>query len=200
MKQNSDKKIIAVTGGIGSGKSSVCKYLADKGYPVVDCDDLSRKAADDKDVLTKISDTFGSKFVKDGKLLRRALAREVFADQQKTQKLNAIFHPVILEMLLEQIRQTKGKTVFVELQVPQKEIIDVFDVVWLVKCADDTAQNRDATRDGRDKEEIKNLIARQKSALEKAEKDKKTIVLTNDGTLTDLYDKTDCLIKTALLP
>ena len=200
MKQNSDKKIIAVTGGVGSGKSSVCKYLADKGYPVVDCDDLSRKAAEDKDVLTKISDTFGSKFVKDGKLLRRALSREVFADQQKTQKLNAIFHPVILEMLLEQIRQTKGKTVFVELQVPQKEIIDVFDVVWLVKCADDTAQNRVATRDGRDKEEIKNLIARQKSALEKAEKDKKTVVLTNDGDLTDLYDKTDYLIKTALLP
>ena len=68
------KKVIAITGVIGSGKSTVADFLRSKGEFVVDCDKISREVADIPDVLTEISRKFGDGFVKDGVLDRRALA------------------------------------------------------------------------------------------------------------------------------
>ena len=75
------RKVIAVTGGIGSGKSTVCRLLEKKGFRVVDCDALSRRVAEQSETLEEIKRVFGKRFVADGSLDRRALAREVFSDK-----------------------------------------------------------------------------------------------------------------------
>lgn len=77
------RKVIAVTGGIGSGKSTVCRLLEKKGFRVVDCDALSRRVAEQSETLEEIKRVFGKRFVADGSLDRRALAREVFSDKKK---------------------------------------------------------------------------------------------------------------------
>ena len=87
------RKVIAVTGGIGSGKSTVCRLLEKKGFRVVDCDALSRRVAEQSETLEEIKRVFGKRFVADNSLDRRALAREVFSDEKKRRKtLNRIFH------------------------------------------------------------------------------------------------------------
>ena len=69
------RKVIAVTGGIGSGKSTVCRLLEKKGFRVVDCDALSRRVAEQSETLEEIKRVFGKRFVADNSLDRRALAR-----------------------------------------------------------------------------------------------------------------------------
>lgn len=90
-------KKIGLTGGIGSGKSTVAAMLAEAGFRVVDADKIARQIMEPgSPVLAKVAKEFGHDVLnKDGTLDRAELARRAFVDKESTQRLNAITHPAI---------------------------------------------------------------------------------------------------------
>jgi len=100
-------KVIGITGGVGSGKSHVCKLIAKHlGYPVIDSDSVSREQMEPGGpVLKKVLETFGQEYAnEDGSLNRSALACLVFQDSEKLAALNAITHPAVIDEINERIR------------------------------------------------------------------------------------------------
>lgn len=186
-----EKKVIAVTGGIGSGKSTVCRLLEKKGFRVVDCDALSRRAAERSDTLEEIVRVFGERFVDGGKLNRRALALEVFSDSEKTDKLNKIFHKRIFGLLEEEIAKQNG-TVFVEIQLLPDDKIRLFDGVWLVTASEETRIKRAMARDGRSEEQVRSIIRRQNAFCGKQRENVE--ILVNDGDAAALEAAIDALL------
>lgn len=186
------RKVIAVTGGIGSGKSTLCRLLEKKGFRVVDCDALSRRVAEQSETLEEIKRVFGKRFVADGSLDRRALAREVFSDKKKTETLNRIFHKKIFALLEEEIARSDG-AVFVEIQLLTPDKHGLFDGVWVVTASEETRVKRAMTRDGRSEEQIRSIIERQSALKGKPHRDTKTIV--NDGDAAMLEKTVDELLE-----
>ena len=88
-------KIIGLTGGIGSGKTTVAGYFKARGIPVYFADEQARRMTDFPEIQQLIKDTFGESVFQDGKLNRQALAQLVFTNQKKLQQLNAIIHPAV---------------------------------------------------------------------------------------------------------
>ena len=187
-----EKKVIAVTGGIGSGKSTVCRLLEKKGFRVVDCDALSRRAAERSDTLEEIVRAFGERFVDGGKLNRRALALEVFSDSEKTDKLNKIFHKRIFGLLEEEIAKQNG-TVFVEIQLLPDDKIRLFDGVWLVTASEETRIKRAMARDDRSEEQVRSIIQRQNAFCGKQRENVE--ILVNDGDAATLEKAVENLLK-----
>lgn len=89
-------KVIGLTGGIGSGKTTVANHFRDLGVPVYIADDHARDLTNtDPRIREAITATFGDHFYRDGTLDRKQLASEVFKDEAKLEKLNEIIHPVV---------------------------------------------------------------------------------------------------------
>lgn len=90
-------KKIGLTGGIGSGKSTVAKLLEHEGFPVVDADKIAREIMEPgSPVLDEVAAAFGDDLInEDGSLDRGELARRAFVDKPSTEKLNSITHPAI---------------------------------------------------------------------------------------------------------
>ena len=179
------KKVVALTGGIGSGKTTAGKFLAQRGFCVIDCDKISAEVACEGQVLDLIAKTFGDTFVADGKLDRRAIAKEVFCSQEKTQLLNAIFHPRIFEVLKQKISEIKEDVIFVEIPLLEKSMTYLFDVIWVFVAQSQRIAERVEKRDGRTQSQVKDIMARQK---EYGNFDNAQIV-TNDGTVAEFEQK-----------
>lgn len=91
-------RIVGITGGIGSGKTTVCKIFEALGVPVYYADDRAKfLMANDSRIKEKIIAEFGEEAFEQGKLNRVYLAQQVFNSESKLQKLNAIVHPVVAE-------------------------------------------------------------------------------------------------------
>ncbi len=90
---------VGITGGIGTGKSTVCKIFASMGVPVLDADSLAKNIAEiDVNVRQQILDTFGNESYDEyGKYNRKFIASIVFKDAEKLKMLNNIIHPAVIE-------------------------------------------------------------------------------------------------------
>lgn len=88
-------KIIGLTGGIGSGKTTVAKYFSDKGIPVYIADDEGRKISETPKILHLIKTIFGNEVFENEKLNRVKVAQIVFDNPEKLKQLNAIIHPAV---------------------------------------------------------------------------------------------------------
>ena len=89
---------VGITGGIGSGKTTVCKVIETLGYPVYYSDIEAKKIIEtDSDVILAISDLFGSDIYNSGCLDRKRLASLVFNNKELLAKLNSIVHPAVIE-------------------------------------------------------------------------------------------------------
>lgn len=110
MKQNR----IAVTGGIGSGKSTVCKILKEKGYVVFSCDDVYADILSSGKMTEELVKEFGADILDDcGMLDRKKLSKIVFADDKKREQLNNITHSKIFKEMFSRAEAHSG-TVFFE--------------------------------------------------------------------------------------
>ncbi len=90
------KKLVGLTGKTGAGKTTICKYLREKGAYIIDGDIVARQVLEeDKTLLDKLNEAFGDVLNGDGSLNRRALASKAFCDENSTNKLNSIIHPAI---------------------------------------------------------------------------------------------------------
>lgn len=88
-------KIIGLTGGIGSGKTTIANHFKAAGIPVYIADDEARKIMQTDEIIEQIKNTFGSKVFENGILNREKLAQIVFANPEKLKLLNAIIHPAV---------------------------------------------------------------------------------------------------------
>lgn len=201
-------KTIAITGGIGSGKSAVSGYLKGKGYTVIDADAISRNlTAPGSDALMEIKKVFGSSvFNTDGALNRAALADIVFKDGQMLEKLNYIMHPKILDKLQSEIFLEKARLLKIDnrSQMQQRVIFaevpllyelgwqQYFDCVWLVVCPRKLRIERAVTRDNSTAEKVQMRIDNQADMdkyLSAADK-----VIDNSGSIAKLHKQIDALI------
>ena len=90
--------IIGLTGGIGSGKSTIAKIFAQLGIPVLDADATAKAIMnEDRSVKTKLIELFGDEAYKENQLNRPYIAQLVFEDAFKLQQLNAIIHPITIQ-------------------------------------------------------------------------------------------------------
>ena len=103
-------RVIGLTGGIASGKSTVAQILGERGAWVVDADQLAREVVSLKSpALEEIARTFGEAVIaSDGSLDRAQLGQLVFSDESAREQLNAIVHPRVLELSQEEIRKATG--------------------------------------------------------------------------------------------
>ena len=102
-------KIIALTGGIACGKSTLAEMLRELGAPVIDADAISRNlTAPGGKALPALRETFGGDVFQDDHTLNRAaLAARVFQDPEQLRKLNAVTHPLIIEQMQSEIERCR---------------------------------------------------------------------------------------------
>ncbi len=94
------KKLVGLTGKTGAGKTTICKYLREKGAYIIDGDIVARQVLEkDETLLDKLNEAFEDVLNDDGSLNRRALASKAFCDENSTNKLNSIIHPAINEAI-----------------------------------------------------------------------------------------------------
>ena len=112
--------LVGLTGGIGSGKSTVSSMLADKGAVVIDADAIVREVQEPgSPVIARLAETFGDSVVsEDGSLDRQAVAQIVFNDPDALKKLNAIVHPAVGAEMNRRIIEQRSTTNVVVLDIP----------------------------------------------------------------------------------
>lgn len=167
--------IIGITGGIGSGKSTVSGYLSGLGYTVIDADKISREITEnDNNALLEIRRAFGvDVFNSDDTLNRKALANIVFSESSKKRILEEIVISRAEAIIKEKISALKAshsekKAVFLDAPLLLETGMNrLTDKVWLCDALDEIRIQRVMSRDGLKREEI---IARMKNQMSREEK------------------------------
>ena len=131
-------KVIGLTGGIGSGKSTVAEYFRELGIPVFDSDSAAKRLMNDSEQLRKeISNLFGDKAYQKGILNREFLAERVFNDAALLEGLNAIVHPAVRREFQEWVAKQDAPYVIQEaailFEVGAYKLLDEMILVWAPK-------------------------------------------------------------------
>ncbi len=109
------KNAIALTGGISTGKSTVCNLLKLHGFLTIDADKIAHKLLDENS--NEIIKMFGKEYVKDGKVLRKELGKIIFSNEENKLKLEALLHPKIKDEIIKESRifEEANKPYFIDI-------------------------------------------------------------------------------------
>jgi dephospho-CoA kinase len=187
-------KIIGLTGGIGSGKTTVAKYLMEKDIPVYIADDEARKITNSKKVTTKIVEVFGSQILEKNKINRAALAKIVFSDKSKLKELNAIIHPEVRKHFEKWLKSKKEYDFVIKesaILFESGSYIDC-DAIILVTAPLEIRIERTMLRDNCDKESVMQRI---KNQMSEEEKIKKSNYIIQNTSLEETYHQINELLK-----
>ena len=185
---------VGLTGGIGSGKSTVADELARRGAVIIDADQLAREVVEPGTPgLAQIVARFGNRVLIDGRLDRAALAKIVFADPQVRQELESIIHPAVRRRAAELEAAAPSRSIVVHvipLLVETGQAAN-FDVVVVVDVGSETQLDRLLARAELSAEEARSRIAAQANRAQRlAAAD---VVLDNNGSLVELQAQLDDL-------
>lgn len=97
-------KIIGLTGGIGSGKSTIANYFKELGVPVYIADTEARKLMEDPEIMRKVQSVFDENIIENNSLNRKKIAELVFSAPEKLKKLNSIIHPEVKKHFLSWVK------------------------------------------------------------------------------------------------
>lgn len=172
MKQNRCK-IIGITGGIASGKSTVSDILRKKGYTVIDADDISREVTSiGEPAYEKIHEYFGDDILReDLSIDRKKLGSIIFGDEEKRKKLNEMVHPEVYKKMIQEIRinAQRDEIIFLDIPLLVEEIENSkkygieYDEIWLVFVSEKEQRERLMMRDKISSEEAEKRIKSQMS-------------------------------------
>jgi dephospho-CoA kinase len=192
-------KVIGLTGGIGSGKSTVSRRLIEKGYQIFDADLISHQIVEPgMPALEQIRETFGEAFLdEEGRLRRKAMAAHITADPAERARLNAIMHTAIVGAIEEGIKQARkdaaaageeeNTIVFIDAPLLFEAGLDrLCDEVWLVTAPEEVRIRRVMERDGISEELVRGYMASQMPEEEKRARSQR--LLDNGGTREQLYE------------
>ena len=177
-------KLIAISGGIGSGKSIVSRIVSVMGYPVYDCDSrASALMTASNEVRQQVAEAFGvESYQEDGTLNRPYLSAKVFGNDEALSRLNSIVHPATASDMLQwaEIQQKNGVTMaFVETALLHTAHIDrLVDEVWHVTAPADTRVKRVMVRSGLTAQQVQNRMAAQ--AIEEEPVDGEQVIINDD--------------------
>ncbi|PIE02116.1 MAG: dephospho-CoA kinase [Thiothrix nivea] len=180
---------VGLTGGIGSGKSSVARYFRDLGVRVLDADQIARQVVQPGELaLSQIAAEFGAQVLNEaGELNRDWMRQQVFADPSARERLEAITHPLIRQRIV-QAMAVAYDTPYLVVDIPlliEQSYQGVFDAVLVVDCTPEQQLQRVQHRDGSDARLIKGIMAAQASRAERLKH--ATYVLDNCGSLEYLH-------------
>jgi len=191
---------VALTGGIGAGKSLVAEYFAQLGAEVIDFDQLAREVVErGSEGFDEVISRFGDEVLRNGDLDRRELGRIVFSDPQAKADLEAITHPRIREAYLEFIDSQADDAIIIA-QIPllvESKNSYPFDLAITVSSAKENRIARLRTRGLKDYE-IEQRMAAQASDL--AREEIADIVIQNDGDLDQLLRQVENIYEDRLFP
>ncbi|MCG3089381.1 dephospho-CoA kinase [Sporosarcina cyprini] len=179
--------IIGLTGSIASGKSTVAAMLREKGYPIIDADEISRLVVEPgSPVLSEIKDAFGEDVImEDGQLNRAKLGDLIFNDIEKRQQLNGIIHPAVRKEMLRQKEEWIAKgasTVIMDIPLLFESRLQPFvDRILVVSVTKDLQKSRLMARNGLSEDEAESRISSQ-LPMEVKERGADAII-DNNGTL-----------------
>lgn len=187
-------RIIGLTGGIGTGKSTVSSIMHNLGAKIIDADIISRQiVAKGSSVLARIAEAFGNEVIdENGELKRAALASKVFINKDALEKLNAITHPAIGERIFHMIDEIKNNpdtdTIVVDAAIPFVHgFRDIAEEIWVVTADKETRAERVASRNSMTKEEAYNRINSQMSDQEYM--NIADVIIDNNGDITELEQR-----------
>ncbi|MBK9132311.1 MAG: dephospho-CoA kinase [Gammaproteobacteria bacterium] len=179
--------VVGLTGGIGSGKTTVANGFAALGVPLIDADEIARDlVAPGRDALKEIVACFGSGILDGhGGLDRARLRQRIFTDPGERRRLEAILHPRIRTGILARIRQLDAPYCIVSIPLlVETGQSDLVDRVLVVDCPSELQRERIARRDGWPMEEIEGALRAQASREQRLRAADDVIV--NDGDLDSL--------------
>lgn len=182
------RKVIAITGKIGSGKSEVSRFLRDMGCKTVDCDVLAKQIADNPNVVAQVEQLLGCQCVVNGKLDRKAIRKIVFSDVNLLKQYQQIFFNGVKALLVETLAKLGDvKVVFVEIPV-----LDAFefgwDEVWRVESSVQTCVARVTARDKVSEDSVHATLDSQKTYA-------CDCVIVNNGNLEQLRQSVHMILS-----
>jgi dephospho-CoA kinase len=187
--------VFGLTGGIGSGKSTVAARFRERGLPVIDADELAREVVSKgTEGLAEIVEAFGPAVLDaNGELDRPKLAEIVFGDEAKRRRLNAITHPRVRELSQERIAEqdAKGEPLACY-EVPllvESGLADVLRPLVVVSVDEATQFARTTARDGSTEEHAKKRVRSQLPLAEKAKL--ADYVIDNSGSIQSTRARAD---------
>ena len=188
-------RVIGLTGGIGSGKSTVSRFLQGMGAVVLDADKVGHEAYQpNTETWREVVSAFGKQIVtSDGEIDRKKLGGIVFSNPELLTRLNQIMHPRMFDMMkdrIEEYRQRGVKIVVLEAAILlEAGWTPLVDEVWVTVASVSEVVNRAIERTGLPEEQIRARIRSQLSTEER--KKQADVVISNDGSLDELKVKVE---------
>lgn len=202
MQPNNRPVIIGVTGNIGSGKSTLCNALADKGFSVYSADLLARQRLEDAEVIKSLVARFSSSILEDSldkgvfrqTINRAKLAEIVFNDQNKLHYLNSLIHPLVLQDMEEIITSSSESHLIFEVPlIFEADLRDCFDYIILVYASDDLRRRRLEARRGEGEAKRAGFQINDAKKMEAAD-----MLVDNSGSEAELVAKSHALAQILL--
>lgn len=161
--------IVGLTGGIGSGKTTVANFFKTLGVPVYIADNEAKKLMNNSRVIKKeLTAIFGSKAYVDGVLNRDFLANKIFTDQALLEKMNKIVHPQVAKHFKEWLKKQKSAYVIKEVAIIfEQEKQGEYDLIITVVANKMERMGRILKRDGSSRARIEAIMANQMEDSEK---------------------------------
>ena len=161
------KNAIALTGGISTGKSTVCNLFKLHGFLTIDADLIAHKLLDENS--NKIATMFGEQYVENGKVLRKELAKIIFSNEENKLKLEALLHPLIKEEIIKESRifEEQNKPYFVDIPLFFEKMSYPIPKSLVIYTPKELQIQRLMKRDNIDENEAKLKISNQMDIEEK---------------------------------
>ena len=188
---------IAITGGIGSGKSSVSKIIESLGFPVIKADDVAKELMlKNGSIKKKIIKLFGKESFTEKGINTKYLADNVFSNKEKVGKINSIIHPAIIKKIEEISKKLfeKYDLVFIESAlVYEAKIQKLFDYIILIYTEEEIRIERKIKNNSLTKHEIEKRMSFQIPDEKKT--DRAHFVIDNSSTFDKLESRTKFVIE-----
>jgi dephospho-CoA kinase len=186
------KNAIALTGGISTGKSTVCNLFKLHGFLTIDADLIAHRLLDENS--NKISTMFGDKYVENGKVLRKELGKIIFSNEENKLKLEALLHPLIKEEIIKESRifEEQNKPYFVDIPLFFEKMHYPISKSLVIYTPKDIQVQRLMKRDNIDENEAKLKISNQMDIEEK--KKLADMVIDNSQNLKHLQAEVERII------
>jgi len=193
--------IVGLTGGIGSGKTTVSNLFSDLNVSIIDADIIAREVVEKgSPALRLISEHFGDNFIQADGLLNRALLRDkIFSNERDKLWLNDLLHPLIREQLLSQTKAaTSSYCLLVAPLLIENNLIALVNRILVVDVKESTQIARTTFRDGNSKKQVQAIINSQVSRSIRQEH-ADDILKNDDCSMTKLKDSVAKLHQSYLL-
>jgi dephospho-CoA kinase len=187
-------KIIGLTGGIGSGKTTIANHFLAAGIPVYIADDEARKIMQSTEIIAQIKETFGTSIFENDILNREKLAAIVFGNPKKLEKLNSIIHPAVKQHFDKWVLNHK-KFPFVIYEAAilfESGSYKNCDLIITVTAPIETRIQRVIQRDGTTRE---NVLKRINSQWNDAQRISKSDYVIENTTFASIKEEVDKILK-----